>query len=65
MTVPLKKTVTLALTTSLIVVLAACTPGAAEKTGKKVDDIILNTGNAIEDVCENIKESLNTENTDC
>ncbi|MEM5528485.1 hypothetical protein WN093_06610 [Gammaproteobacteria bacterium AS21] len=65
MTVRLKKAVTLTLATTLIVALAACAPGAAQRTGKKVDDIILNTGNAIENVCENIKESLDTENTDC
>ncbi|MEG3755564.1 hypothetical protein [Psychromonas arctica] len=45
--------------------LSACSEGPAEKTGEKVDDAVTDVQNSIEDTCENVKDSLNTEDKDC
>ncbi|WP_413692227.1 hypothetical protein [Psychromonas sp. KJ10-2] len=45
--------------------LGACSEGPAEKTGKKVDSAVTDVTNSIEDTCEDVKDSLNTEDKDC
>jgi len=50
----------------LTFVLAACSEeGPMEKAGEKVDEIAVDAGNAIEDTCENTKQELGAENSDC
>lgn len=46
--------------------LAACSDeGPMEKAGEKIDDTAEQTQNAVEDSCENVKESLDVEDQDC
>jgi hypothetical protein len=45
--------------------LAACTDDKVENAGEKVDEVISDTGNAIEDACENVKDKVGTEDKDC
>ncbi|MDW6092535.1 hypothetical protein [Vibrio rhizosphaerae] len=50
----------------LVFALGACSDeGPMEKAGKKVDDAVQDTQNAIEDKCEDVKDSLNAEDKDC
>jgi hypothetical protein len=39
--------------------------GPAEKAGEKLDDAITDTGNAIEDACEDVKDEMGAEDKDC
>lgn len=39
--------------------------GPAEKMGEKIDKTVTDTGNAIEDKCEKLKEKAGTKDTDC
>lgn len=45
--------------------LAACNDGEAENAGEKVDEIVTDAGNAVEDACEDVKEGVKAEDTDC
>ena len=45
--------------------LAACGDGEAEDAGEKVDEVVTDAGNAIEDACEDAKEKAEAEDTDC
>ena len=45
--------------------LSACTDDKAENAGEKVDEMIQDSGNAIEDACEDIKEGMKAEDQDC
>jgi predicted small secreted protein len=38
---------------------------SAEDVGEKIDQTMTDTGNAIEDTCEDVKESAGAEDTDC
>ncbi|MDP5255121.1 MULTISPECIES: hypothetical protein [unclassified Vibrio] len=59
----IKKLITLM---GVTVFIAACSEqGPMEETGEKVDEAVTDTQNAIEDSCENIKEDLKAEDTDC
>ncbi|SJN59217.1 hypothetical protein RND59_00220 [Vibrio ruber] len=50
----------------LVFALGACSDeGPMEKAGKQLDETAQDTQNAIEDKCENLKESLNAEDKDC
>ena len=44
--------------------LAAC-DGEAENAGEKIDEMATDAGNAIEDACEDVKEGVKAEDTDC
>ena len=50
---------------SSIVLLVACGDGPAEDAGEKVDEAITDAGNAIEDTCEDVKESTGAKDDDC
>lgn len=39
--------------------------GAMEKAGEKVDETTTDIGNAVEDLCEDAKDKLNSKNSDC
>ena len=45
--------------------LAACGDGEAENAGEKLDEIVTDAGNAVEDACEDAKEGMNAEDKDC
>lgn len=45
--------------------LAACNDGGAEDAGEKVDEVMTDAGNAVEDACEDVKEGVKAEDTDC
>ena len=50
----------------VVFLLAACSEqGPMEKAGEKIDNAATQTKNAIEDKCEDVKEGLNAENTNC
>ncbi len=38
---------------------------AATETGNTLEDITTDTGNAVEDACEEVKEGVNAEDSDC
>jgi hypothetical protein len=58
---------TLALLGLLTFGLAACdtNDGTAEQTGEKIDEMVTDTENKVEDLCENMKKEMNTEDQDC
>lgn len=39
--------------------------GSAEKVGEKMDKAYTDSANAVEDACEDVKEGVNAEDTDC
>ncbi len=39
--------------------------GAMEEAGEKIDNAASDLGNKVEDACEDMKEGLNTKDTDC
>ncbi|UCX06446.1 hypothetical protein [Shewanella glacialimarina] len=43
----------------------ACSDNKAENTGEKVDEMMQDAGNAVEDACEDVKEGLKAEDPDC
>lgn len=50
----------------LFLTLTACEQqGPAEKLGGKLDNMVQDAGNQIEDSCERMKEELKAEDTDC
>ncbi|MBQ4833971.1 hypothetical protein J8L70_12020 [Pseudoalteromonas sp. MMG010] len=55
----------LSLSTLLTFGLAACDDGPAENAGETLDEMATDTGNAIEDACESVKEGVNAENENC
>ena len=55
--------------TSLMVLLTmglgACSDNKAENAGEKVDEMLQDAGNAVEDACEDVKEGIKAEDPDC
>jgi len=45
--------------------LSACSDDKAENAGEKIDEMIQDSGNAVEDACEDLKEGMKAEDTDC
>lgn len=45
--------------------LSACEDNNAEEAGETVDEVMTDTGNAIEDACEDVKEGVEAKDTDC
>lgn len=45
--------------------LSACSDNKAENAGEKVDEMIQDAGNAVEDACEDVKEGMKSEDPDC
>ncbi|ABK49074.1 conserved hypothetical protein [Shewanella sp. ANA-3] len=45
--------------------LSACSDNNAEDAGEKIDEAITDTGNAIEDACEELKEGVKAKDTRC
>lgn len=45
---------------------SACSEdGPAEEMGENIDEMTQDTGNQIEDMCEDAKEGMNANDTDC
>lgn len=50
----------------LIGVIAGCEDqGPMEEAGEKIDNTFEKAGNKIEDACEEVKEGVNADNTNC
>ncbi|MCV2883829.1 hypothetical protein OE749_03825 [Aestuariibacter sp. AA17] len=49
----------------LLFALGACGDDGAEEVGEKVDEMVTDTGNAIEDACEDVKDGVGAEDKDC
>lgn len=43
----------------------ACSENNAESVGEEIDQVATDAGNAIEDACEDVKEGVDAEDTDC
>ncbi|NOU51181.1 hypothetical protein HG263_11635 [Pseudoalteromonas sp. JBTF-M23] len=48
-----------------LLALAGCSDGPAEDAGEKIDEMVTDSKNAIEDACENVKEAAKAENENC
>ncbi|HEA17065.1 MAG: hypothetical protein ACTH4U_11345 [Pseudoalteromonas prydzensis] len=57
------KTAVIALFASFFIM--GCEPGPAEKAGESIDEAATDVGNKIEDTCEEVKEGVNAEETNC
>ncbi len=45
--------------------LSDCSDNKAENAGEKVDEMMQDAGNAVEDACEDVKEGMKAEDPDC
>ncbi|MDP5033248.1 MAG: hypothetical protein NWQ54_01880 [Paraglaciecola sp.] len=45
--------------------LSGCGDDNAEEAGEKVDQVMTDAGNAVEDACEDVKEGVDADDTDC
>ncbi|MGY0563476.1 MAG: hypothetical protein ACW7DR_12470 [Paraglaciecola chathamensis] len=61
----LKKFTLLAMVFSSLTLVTACNDNNAEEAGEKVDEMVTDTGNAIEDACEDVKDGAGAEDNDC
>ncbi|QHJ12654.1 hypothetical protein FX988_02912 [Paraglaciecola mesophila] len=61
----LKKFTLLAMVFSSLTLVTACNDNNAEEAGEKVDEMVTDTGNAIEDACEDVKDGAGAEDKDC
>jgi hypothetical protein len=65
MKITLKKIAILMASALFVFTLAACDQGPAEEAGEKIDDVITDAGNAVEDACEDVKENAEAKDKDC
>ncbi|MFC4700457.1 hypothetical protein ACFO4O_09830 [Glaciecola siphonariae] len=65
MTNVIKKLGTFSLAAFFALSLAACADNDAEEAGEKIDEIVTDAGNAIEDACEDVKENADAKDKDC
>ncbi|AEE24938.1 hypothetical protein [Paraglaciecola chathamensis] len=61
----LKKFTLLAMVFSSLTLVTACNDNNAEEAGEKVDEMVTDTGNAIEDACEDVKDGAGADDNDC
>ncbi|MDX1491921.1 MAG: hypothetical protein R3332_11595 [Pseudohongiellaceae bacterium] len=45
--------------------LSACGEGPAEEMGSNIDDALTETGNRLEDACEDVREAVDASDTNC
>ena len=50
---------------AFVVSLTACEDGPAERLGENIDDAATDAGNAVEDLCEDIKDAADAANRNC
>lgn len=48
-----------------ILMLTACDDGSAERMGENIDEAVNDAGNAVEDVCEDVRDAVNADNPNC
>ncbi|MFT2090058.1 hypothetical protein [Paraglaciecola sp. 2405UD69-4] len=60
----LKTITTTLLALTAVFALSSC-DGEAEDAGEKIDNAVTDAGNAVEDTCEELKEGVKAEDTDC
>ncbi|MBC3767697.1 hypothetical protein H8B19_17595 [Neptunicella marina] len=60
-----KKFIAMMFITVSATALTACGDGEAEKAGEKVDEMVTDAGNAVEDACEEVKEGVDAKDKDC
>jgi len=65
MKLSIKKLTAVMLSAMFVFTLAACSDGPAEEGGEEFDRTVQDAGNAIEDVCEDIKEGVDAKDKDC
>jgi predicted small secreted protein len=61
----LKKLVMLSLVLSSVTFMSGCNDNSAEEAGEKIDEVVTDAGNAVEDACEEVKESAGAKDSDC
>lgn len=61
----LKKITTITLSALFVLTVAACSDGPAEDAGEEFDQVVTDAGNAVEDVCEDVKETADAKDKDC
>ena len=61
----LKITLTSMVIALSILGLSACNDGSAENAGEKIDEVMTDTQNKIEDACEQVKSDLELKDKDC
>jgi uncharacterized protein YjbJ (UPF0337 family) len=42
-----------------------CEDNHAEEAGERIDEAVTDVQNSVEDACENVKEGVNAEETNC
>lgn len=47
-----------------VLALTAC-DGEGEEAGEKLDEVVTDAGNAVEDACEDVKEAAEAKDKDC
>lgn len=45
--------------------LSACDDGPAERMGESIDNAVNDAGNAVEDVCEDVRDAVNAADRNC
>ncbi len=48
-----------------ILSLFGCSEGPAEEAGKKIDEVVTDGKNALEDACEDIKQAADAQDSNC
>jgi predicted small secreted protein len=61
----LKKIAMLTLVLSAVTFMSACNDDSAEEAGEKIDQVVTDAGNAVEDACEEVKEGAGAKDSDC
>lgn len=61
------RTLLLTVITVFTFALTACDvdEGGAEEAGENIDEVMTDTGNKVEDLCEDAKQSMNADNENC
>ncbi|WP_438862988.1 hypothetical protein [Neptunicella sp.] len=61
----LKKLMAIVVMVASFTLVTACGDDSAEEAGEKVDEVVTDAGNAVEDACEDVKESVDAKDKDC
>ena len=61
----LKKFTLLSMVLGSLALVTACAEKDAETAGEKIDEMVTDAGNAVEDACEEAKEGMDAEDKDC
>ena len=50
---------------AFVISLTACEDGSAERLGENIDNAARDAGNAVEDLCEDIKDAVDAADRNC